>query len=222
MKHTILFLMIFSVHFQALSEYDCQDLTLEHIGIGPNLTIFNFVYKDAKENQHEYIIRDFDRAASLLTILNLYLNQNENETSVIEPSFANLLQFLATKITKTYTAMIESRENEGDAFVRQILGSRIDLLSQLSEDNMLNRTLRNFNNEFLDQSSRYFQHSYRTHYHTDYNQDTQRYESSEVLSLSINATSISNVHDVIGYHLLSQCPIQGDLEYLFQHIDLDL
>ena len=221
MKYITLFLMIFSVHFQALSEYDCRDLALEHIDIGPNLTILNFVYKDGEENQHEYIIRDFDRAISLLTILNLHSNQNENPST--EPSFLSLLQFLADKLIQHYENIIEKLTGEGDPFANDILSGRIDIVNRLSEKLTPNDDiLRTFNDDFFDHSSqRYFQHSYQTHYHTDYNQDAHRYESSEPLRLLINVTRINNAHDVIGYHIFNKCPIQGDLEGLLsQHVNL--
>ena len=219
MRYIAFFLIAFSFQFQVFGANDCRDVTLDHIDVGPNLTLLTFTYKENNRNQHEYTVRDFDRAASLLTVLNLHLNQEE--VPVIEPSFVDLVQFLAKELISHYNKIIEELENNGDFLVDQILSGRISILNQLFTSNLSNRVLSNFVSDFLNHpSNRYFQHFYRVHYHTDHSRNTHRYESSQHIgNMPINVDSIDSVHDVIGYHLSHDCPIKGDLEeLLFQHV----
>ena len=222
MKYIMLFSVICSFHFQVFAT-ECQDVTLEHIDIGPNLSLLTFVRQE--EGKHEYVIRDFDGALSLLTILNLYLIETRralnNFTGIRsqDDSFKDILQVLARNLSSTYEGQIKKFTEKGDLFVDTILGRRNDIVSRLLEDDLSSNVLDDFNNEFISHlNQRYFQHSYRIDYHTDYDQNG-RYRSSQILTQSL-ALESSDDNNTIIRHILNKCPIQGDLEKLLSnHID---
>ena len=221
----MLFSIICSFHFQVFAT-ECQDVTLEHIDIGPNLSLLTFVHQG--EGRHEYVIRDFDRVLSLVTVLNLHLAETRrslnNLTGIIslDDSFKYLLHALAMKLLSTYEGEIKEFTEKEDLFVGTILGRRSNVVSRLLEDNLSYNVLDDFNNEFISHLMQpYFRHSHRVDYHTDYNQNTGEYESSQVFNQSLALESNNSHSNIISRHLLNKCPIQGDLEKLLSnHVDL--
>ena len=223
----MIFSIICSFHFQVFA-IECEDVTLKHIDIGPNLTLLTFVHQEG-EKKHEYIVRDFDRALSLVTILNLYLAEERRSVNnltgrrSLDDSFKNLLHVLARELSSTYEEEIEDLTEKGDLFADTILGRRNDVVNRLLGDNLSSESLDDFNNEFIGHlRQRYFQHSYRVHYHTDYNQNTGEYKSSRIITQSLTLESSDGDHNhFIGRHILNGCPIRGDLEKLLSnHVDL--
>ena len=220
MKYLISFLIAFSFHFQVFANEECQNITLEHIDIDleesiditPDITLLTFVHQDG-EQKHQYIIMDGDKVLSLLTIVSVFLTEGRP----LDDSSQNLLHALAEGVIDSYSEFMKKPEGQGDPALESVIGKRIDTISKLLEDNLSPDTLNVFYNEYTRQLSYpYFRHSYKTYYHTNYNQNTDRYGSLQFLEQTLSLEEEKDDFDnTIGHHIMNNCLTQeGDLGYL--------
>ena len=213
MKYLISFLIAFSFHFQVFANGECQNITLEHIDIDSEITKLTFVHQDG-EQKHQYVIMDGDKALSLLTIVSVFLTEGRP----LDDSSQDLLHALAGEVIDFYNEFMKEPENQGDPALESVIGRRIDTISKLLEDNLSPDTLNVFYNEYTRQLSYpYFRHSYKTYYHTNYNQNTDRYGSLQFLeqTLSPEEEAKDDFDNTIGHHIMNNCLTQeGDLGYL--------
>ena len=210
MKRIMLFLTICSFHFQIFANGTCQNITLQDIDITPNLNLLDFVHEEEGKENTVYTIEDIDRALSLLALVNLYLQ----EEGPPENAFKDLLSNLAEKLIKSYNDEIEELREQ--PLADDIIGARIDIASGLLADNLSYEDLNNFYNELINHTMYYFGHKYRTHYYTHDNQNTDEHFSSRYVTTIqklelAETTTIEGVYNPIGYHIMSKCPLQGNL-----------
>ena len=207
MKRIILFLMICFFHFQIFANDTCQNVTLRHADILPNWVLLNFVHEEEGKENTDYKIQDSDGALSLLTFLNLYLQEERPP----ENSFKDLLGNLAERLIEHYNVQKLKKEEEGIPLAANIFDARIDLVNQLFVDDLSYNTLSDFYNEFLNHVKYHFSHVYQTDYYV-HNQNRDEHFSSQYITveqkLELKET-VDGVPNPIGYYMVSNCQLRG-------------